>query len=292
MRVALLVGPAAGTGRAPLAAQELRLALVAGGAQVQVLLGRDRPEAMQLARDAVADGVDVLVAVGGDGTVHLALQALALSTALLGVLPAGTGNDLARALGVATEPQACARAVLDGAWTAVDAVRTGSQWWAGVLGTGFDAAVTERANRMRWPRGRRRYDLATLAELRTLRPQPLVLELDGRRLEVEALLVAVGGAPSYGGGMRVCPGARLDDGLLEVVVVGPLSRWQFVRLFPSVFRGTHIRHPSVTVHTARKIGIDGPPLPVYADGEPMGELPTTCTVVPGAVRVVGAHLGT
>jgi diacylglycerol kinase (ATP) len=188
---------------------------------------------------------------------------------------------------------ASTRLLVTGAVREVDAVRCGEAWWACVLGTGFDAAVNDRANRMRWPRGRRRYDLAILAELRSYKPRHFVLEIDGLRAEVDAMLVALGNAASYGGGMKVCPGAVLDDGLLDVVVVGPLTRRRFLRLFPRVFAGTHITDPSVTVYRGREVRLDGPPTATaYADGEPMGGLPLTSTVHPRALRVIGVPSGT
>ena len=174
----------------------------------------------------------------------------------------------------------------------VDAVQTDSGvWWACVLGAGFDAAVNDRANRMSWPRGRRRYDLAVVAELGSYRPLPFVLHLDGERVEADAMLVALGNAPSYGGGMKVCPGAVMDDGLLEVVIVGPMSRTTFLRLFPRVFTGRHVTHPSVQVRRAASVSLQAPSANAYADGEPLGALPITSTVHPGALRVVGARPG-
>jgi YegS/Rv2252/BmrU family lipid kinase len=286
--VALLVGPTSGTGGSAAAAARL-LELVPGA---WVLEARTRADAVTQAERAVDEGLDVLVAVGGDGTVHLALQAVAGSGTALAIVPTGTGNDLAVHLGVPTTPEGCAAAVLAGDVAAVDAVQVGEGWFACVLGTGFDAAVNERANAMRWPKGRRKYDLATVLELRTYRPQDLVLTLDGVRLEASVMLVALGNARSYGGGMRVCPGADLTDGLLDVVVVGPLSRRRFLRLFPRVFKGTHVTDPAVQVHRAREVVLEGPPLAVYADGEAFGHLPMTCRVVPGALRAVGARPGT
>lgn len=283
-----MVGPSSGKGRGPVESRALQELLP----RAVVLGGASREEALQRARQAVADGLDVLVAVGGDGTAHLALQAVAGTTTALAILPTGTGNDLATSLGVPTTAAATAQAVLAGDSTAVDAVRFGSSWFACILGTGFDAAVNERANRMRWPRGRRKYDLAILLELGTFRPQHLTLTLDGRREEHDVMLVALGNAQSYGGGMRMCPDADLTDGLLDVVVVGPLSRRRLVRLFPRLFKGTHVQDASVTVRRAREVVLEGPPLAVYADGEPVGRLPLTCRVEPGALRVIGARLGT
>ena len=289
-RVAVVVNPTAGKGRAAAAAARTRVALA--GDDVRELVGRDGAEALDLCRQAVADGVDVLVAVGGDGMAHLALQAVCGTACPLGIVPTGTGNDLARGLGLPLD-LAAAIGRLREPDVPVDAARTDAGvWWACVLGAGFDAAVNDRANRMSWPRGRRRYDLAIVAELRSYRPLPFVLTLDGEPREVEAMLVALGNAPSYGGGMKVCPGAVMDDGLLDVVVVGPMSRTTFLRLFPQVFAGRHVAHPSVQVFRAASVGLAAPHANAYADGEPLGALPLTSTVVPGALRVVGADPGT
>jgi diacylglycerol kinase (ATP) len=290
--MALVVNPTSGKGRSAAAAAVVQTRLEAAGITVERLVGTDGADAERLCRRAVAGGVDALVAVGGDGMVHLALQACAGTPTPLAIVPTGTGNDLARALDLPMrDPGASADLITGGAVRVVDAVRAGDVWWACVLGTGFDAAVNDRANRMRWPRGRRRYDLAILAELGSYRPGRFVVEVDGARSDVEAMLVAVGNAPSYGGGMHVCPGARLDDGLLEVVVVGPLSRRRFLRLFPKVFAGTHVSDPAVTVRTGREVRIEGS-ASAYADGERLGNLPITSTIVPGALRVIGVRSGT
>jgi diacylglycerol kinase (ATP) len=289
MNIALVVNPTSGKGRALAAADEVTAGLTAAGHVVDRLIGVDGSHAERLCRDAVTGGVDALVAVGGDGMAHLALQSCAGSATALGIVPTGTGNDLANALGLPRDDVAASTALLAaGSTRTIDAVRCGERWSACVLGTGLDGAVNDRANRMSWPRGRRRYDLAVLAELRTYRPGHFVLEIDGMRAEVDAMLVAIGNAPSYGGGMKVCPHAKLDDGLLDVVVVGPLTRRRFLRLFPQVFKGTHVADSSVTVYRGREVRLDGPSTATaYADGERMGSLPLTSTVHPGALRVIG-----
>jgi diacylglycerol kinase (ATP) len=146
--------------------------------------------------------------------------------------------------------------------------------------------VNERANRMSWPRGRARYNVAIAAELRTFRPVPFVLELDGQRWETEAMLVAVGNGASYGGGMKVCPGARMDDGLFDVTVLGPVSKLEFVRVFPRVYSGSHVDHPAVTVRRAKAVSLAAVGVTAYADGERVAMLPVTCDVVPGALQVL------
>ncbi len=166
----------------------------------------------------------------------------------------------------------------------------GERWFGTVLASGFDSRVNDRGNRMRFPTGRLRYDAALVAELAALRPIPYRLRLDdGPELSIEATLVAVGNGGSYGGGMRICAGARLDDGLFDVTVVGPCRRSTLLAVFPKVYRGTHLGHPLVTTHRAAKVTLRADGITGYADGEPLGPLPLTAETVPGAVRLLGAR---
>lgn len=285
-QVALLVNPTSGKGRGSRLLAPVAGLLRAGGVEVDVVVGRDGDEAFDLLRNRVARGVDAVVAVGGDGLVNIALQVLGGTGVPLGIVPAGTGNDIARALGLGLdEPERAIDHVLEGAPRAVDLGRASGRWFAAVLGSGFDSMVNERANRMTWPSGRSRYNLAILAELRSFRPLPFVLDLDGESWQTDAMLVAVGNGPSYGGGMLVCPGARLDDGLLDVTVLGPVSKAEFIRVFPTVFKGTHVDHPAVTVRQARRVTLASEDVTAYADGERVSVLPVTCEAVPGALQV-------
>jgi diacylglycerol kinase (ATP) len=291
--VALVVNPTAGRGRGAELVAPVVERLRTRGVSARVVTGADAAEAAELCRKAVADGVEALVSLGGDGMAHTALQAVAGTETPLAIIPAGTGNDLAVSTGLPADPLAAADLVAEGEVRALDAVLSpagdglgGDVWWACVLGAGFDAAVTERANRMRWPRGPRRYDLAILAELRVFRPHPFVLELDGVRVEHEAVFVAVGNGPSYGAGMRIAPDARLDDGLLDVTVVGAMSRRELVRMFPTVYKGTHVTHPAVSRHRARIVTLASPGQLAYVDGERLGQLPTCAECHPGALRLL------
>ena len=286
--------PCSGAGRGRAAAQAVLEVLTREGVAFDDVTGASAAASAQALADAVRAGVDAVVVCGGDGMVNLALNAVADTPVALGIVPAGTGNDIARELGLPTAAVAAAGAVATaltvGGRRRVDAVRCtgehGSRWFAGVLAAGFDAVVNERANGWSWPRGRARYPLAVARELPVFRERRYVLELDGVRLETGAMLVAVANAPAYGGGMRISPGSSFDDGLLDVVVVGPISRAGFVRVFPRVFSGRHVEHPQVSVHRARRVVVDSPGIVGYADGERFGPLPLACEAVPGALTLL------
>jgi diacylglycerol kinase (ATP) len=292
MDVAVLVSAAAGRGRARASSAAVVDALRAGGLTPHVLPATTGADAERQAAEAVADGAGAVVAVGGDGAAHAALQAVAGTATPLAVVPAGTGNDLALALGIPRDPVAAARAAAEdlaaGASRTVDAGRTGDRWWATVLCCGFDSAVTDRANRLRWPKGRRRYDVAILAELAALRPREVELVMDGERHTVPVTLVAIGNTSWYGGGMKVCPGADPGDGLFDVTVVGPMTRRQLIRSRPQLTSGTHVDNAAVRVHRAARVELASPGVTTYADGEPVAPLPAVAECVPGALRVVGA----
>jgi diacylglycerol kinase (ATP) len=289
--VGVLVSPSAGRGRGAALAADVLDAFRQAGFSPAVLPATTGPNAEEQARTAVAAGTRALVAVGGDGTVHAALQAVAGTPTPLAMIPAGTGNDLVRALGVPTDPAAAARAAAEdlaaGTARTLDAGRTGDRWWATVLCCGFDSAVSDRANRMRWPRGRRRYDVAVLAELARLRPRELTLVLDGVAQTLPVTMVVVGNTAWYGGGLKICPGADPADGLFDVTVVGATTRLELMRTKPLLMSGAHVDHPSVSVFRAARVELSGPFVTTYADGEPVAPLPAVAECVPGALTVVG-----
>uniref|UniRef100_UPI00351E78BC diacylglycerol kinase family protein n=1 Tax=Microcella sp. TaxID=1913979 RepID=UPI00351E78BC len=253
-------------------------------------------------------GVDALVVVGGDGMVNLGVELTAGTGIPLGIIPSGTGNDMARGLGIALDdPEAAVQgmlAALDRGPRVIDAARidlgaastggdgpiagpgAGSRRFACVLSAGFDAIVNERANRMRRPRGPSRYTIALLVELARLRPIDYRLVVDGVEHRERALLVSVGNNTSLGGGMKVTPAALLDDGLLDVMIVRPLSRLAFLRIFPRVFAGTHVTDPRVVTMRGRRIRIEAEGIVAYADGERIAPLPIDVEVEPGALRVL------
>jgi len=297
MDIALLANPSAGKGRRAGLLPVIVERLGAEGAVVDVLTGGTAANMAAQAQQAVERGTGAVVAMGGDGTVHLGLQAVAGTGVPFGIVPAGTGNDFAVRLGLPTDPldaaDAIAVALRDELRRPIDLARVHDQhgvsvWFGAVLAAGFDAFVNERANRMRWPKGPQRYNLAIFLELMTLKARRYRMSLDGTPSAFDSVLVAVGNTESYGGGFRIVPGADPADGLLDVVVAEPLGRLTLIRLRPRLRRGTHVLDRRVTTHRAHTIELAGEGITVYADGERICPLPITITCVPGALTLLGS----
>jgi len=291
--VAIAVNPSAGKGRAKALGVRTGELLQAAGYEVLDVTGETAAEAKDRATSAVASGIDALLVVGGDGMVNIGVNACAGTDTPLGIVGAGTGNDIAASLGLPVHDiEAAVRVVVGGVTRRIDAARRtdvavdGPQWFAGVLCGGFDAVVNERANGWAWPRGKMRYNLAIARELPVFKPLKYELELDGETWITEAMLVAVGNGPRYGGGMHITPDAAYDDGLLDVLVVGPLSVPRLLRVFPKVFSGSHTTHPAVTIRRARKVRLSTDDVVAYADGERFGPLPIEVEVVPASLTVL------
>lgn len=246
-------------------------------------------ESERSASAAVAAGCRRLVAVGGDGLVRIAVRAVAETETVLGIVPQGTGNDFARALGLLDGKldDHVRRALEPG--VAVDAMRTDHGWVASVATMGFAGDVTARANGLRWPTGQQRYTVATLLQLPRLRKLRATIEIDGVVHDADTTMLSVGNTAYFGGGMKICPDSRPDDGRLQIVVIGAVGKGTFLRVFPKVFGGSHVDHPDVTVHTASAVTVaSDQPITMWADGDELGPLPVTCEAVAGALRVAGA----
>ncbi|MBG6096275.1 diacylglycerol/lipid kinase family protein [Nocardioides luteus] len=286
-QIALLANPTAGRGNADQILDAVTARLAASGAEVEHLISDDADHALELARKAAADGVDTVVTLGGDGMVHVAVQALAGTEVSLGVVPLGTGNDFARALGIPTgDPLAAADVVVRDDPRRIDLGRSVDSWFATVLAAGFDAAVNERANAMRWPHGDLRYTLAALSVIRSWTPVPYRLEIDGVVREQEAMLLAIANTESYGGGLRIAAGCDPADGLLDAILIKPVSRLEFLRVFPGVRQAKHLTHPAFERIRARRITASAPGVIAYSDGERLGPLPLEVECVPSALGVL------
>jgi diacylglycerol kinase (ATP) len=243
---------------------------------------------------ALDAGSDALVVVGGDGMANLGIDLVAGRRIPLGIVPSGTGNDLADGLGIPVRDTEAAIAFLLDALQreprTIDAgtIRHGelTTWFGCVVSAGFDATVNERANLMTRPRGRSRYIIALLRELATLAPRPYRIHADGRLIEVDAMLVSVANNRSLGGGMLIVPDADLADGRLDLFIVERMSPLRFLRMFPKVFRGEHTSLPEVSILPVSSVRIEAEDVVAYADGERIGPLPIEVTVVPGSLRVL------
>jgi diacylglycerol kinase (ATP) len=290
-RITLVVNPSAGKGRAQEWLPQVAGRLRDSGHELEILLSRDFAEAEAMTEYAVASS-DILAVMGGDGMMHLGVNSCARQRLLggdtvLGMIPAGTGNDLCRGIGLSPDdPLAAATTIAAGHVRHIDLAKAHGRYIGAVMATGFDALVNRRANEMPWPKGSMRYPLATMAELRVFSPLQYRLTIDGEVRELEAMLVAVGNTSSYGGGMQVCPQADPTDGLLDVTIIHPVGPVKLLRLLPQMYSGRFARDGCVEQLRAREILVDGPGLVGFGDGEMIGAAPLRITSVPGALPVL------
>lgn len=299
-RVVVAINPSASFGATRAVGPAVVQTLRALGHDVTSLQEPDYESLLRTARAAVKTKPDGFIVVGGDGMVNLGTNLVVGTKVPLGIVPSGTGNDMARSLGLPFDNTEAAvdalgealqhpARIIDAARIAYVDDETGrpaERWFACALSAGFDSTVNERANLMQHPKGASRYIIALGIELAKLKPYHYTLTLDGTETTVDAVMVSIGNGVSLGGGMKITPDAELDDGLLDVLIVKPLSRLNFVRIFPSVFKGTHVRHPKVSILRAKNVRIAGEGVVVYGDGERIGPAPVDVQVVPGALRVL------
>ncbi len=285
----------AGGGRAARHARAALRALNDAGFACRLVLPASAEDSTRMAAQAVAAGARAVIACGGDGTVHTVLQALVGADVPLGILAGGSGDDIAASLGMSTgDPAATSawlvEALAGGRTRAVD-VGTAmtadglSRYFLSVLCTGFDASVNERANTLT-RLGRQRYNVALVRELASFKPLKYRVRIDDAETVLDAMLLSIGNGPQFGGGMRICPDASMDDGMLDVIVLAAVTRVTLLRVFPTVYRGTHVHHPAVSTFRARTVHVEAPGQVAYADGERIGPLPVEVTVRPGALPVL------
>ncbi|MHA7142300.1 diacylglycerol kinase family protein [Arthrobacter sp. Sr33] len=298
MKLLVAVNPTAGAGAAKKAASAAVTSLIALGHEVTVLAGPSYATLVDRVSSAVAErSPDALVVVGGDGMVQLGANVLAGTTVPLGIVATGTGNDVARTLGLPLrDPEAAALVIhealpgpphwMDLGRISRDQDGAGVLWFAGACSAGFDAIVNARANTWSWPRGKSRYTLAVLRELAVFRPIGYRLVIDGSAESTAAMLVSVANGRSIGGGMKITPDALCDDGLLDLLVVSAVSRLRLIAMLPRLFAGTHVSHPAVRIEKVRSVRVEVAGLTVFADGEPVGPAPVQIDVVPRALRVL------
>lgn len=296
-KIGLLVNPTSGGGRGRNLAATAIKQFEAAGIQVVDFSAETAERAGELASAAASAGhIDALVVAGGDGTVHLGVNICADADLPLGVIAIGTGNDIARTLGLPVlDERAAIGAIIEtlARPRAIDLVhaKTSSSefWFAGTASAGFDALVNARANRWSWPKGPIKYQLAMLYELASFRSIDYRVIIDGEPREFSAMLCAVANAPAFGGGMLIVPDAEIVDGKLELFIVHKISRLELIKIFPKVYSGAHIGHSAVEIIKAENVTIESANMPIYSDGEFVGRAPLSASIHPGKLKVIGAR---
>ena len=226
--------------------------------------------------------VEGVISVGGDGLAHLILQVTVPRHIPFAIIPAGTGNDIVRTLGWSLDNiQSQLDRVTSTKAEPIDLGNVDSEWFAAILSTGFDSIVNERANRLKWPKGPQRYNVAIARELPRFTPIEYEITTDTGTFTTKAMLIAIGNGRSYGGGMLVCPQAHMNDGLFDVMILEPVSKLEFLKVFPKVYSGSHLSHPKVSTFRTKKISIHADAV-AYADGERIGAAPISAECIPSA----------
>ena len=282
---ALVINPVAGQGKGATVGTYVAGYLNSRGIKYEIIIGRsglDQADSLQRFLDRNPDCSGV-IAVGGDGLLHLVLQKITPAQVPLALIPAGTGNDFVRTLGWSPgDVDTILQTVLSEKPQSVDLGLVDGEWFAAILSTGFDSIVNEKANTMSWPKGPMKYNVAIAIELPRFAPRHYEIVLDDRTISTQAMLIAVANGRSYGGGMLVCPHADIADGYFDVMVLHPVSKLEFIKVFPRVFKGTHITHPAVEIVRSKSVKISSEAV-AYADGERIGQLPVSAQCISGAL---------
>ena len=279
----LAINPSSGQGKGAIFAQRVTSHLSSKAIEYQVL-SADNAQTLRVELERTLDSgnYEGILSIGGDGLAHLVLQVAVPRSIPFAVIPAGTGNDIVRTLGWSlTDLNAYLERILSTPPSAIDLGNVDSEWFAAILSTGFDSIVNERANRLSWPQGPQRYNVAIALELPKFNPIEYEIVMDSITITTEAMLIAVGNGRSYGGGMLVCPHAQVNDGLFDVMILEPVSKLEFLKVFPKVFSGSHLSHPAVKTYRTQKISISADAV-AYADGERIGRAPVSAECIASA----------
>jgi len=277
----VVVNPKAGLGAAASLATQVVGFLQSREITYRMISPNSAAETKALVAESLRNGEATrLLSIGGDGLFHLLLQFAIEFKVPLAIVPGGTGNDFYRTLGWFDHDLTdYLEHLISTAPTLVDVGVVDGEYFGAVLSSGFDSVVNERANKMKWPKGPAKYNAAIVLEFPKIQPIEFKIFADEKILKVEAMLIAIGNGNSYGGGMRVCPDAVLNDGLFDIMILHPVSKLEFIKVFPTVYKGTHVEHPQVEVIRAKAIRIESSAV-AYADGERIGQLPVQVESLP------------
>lgn len=293
IKIVVILNPTSGRGRGEAKRNSLiRLmdsAAKASSKQTnwEILQTSSRGDATRLAKVSANEGADVVAAAGGDGTCGEVVNGIAGTGATFGVIPVGTGNDFARTIGVYGSMETAVDILFSDHSRMVDLGRIGDHWFLNVAGCGFDAKVAERVNQgYRYLNDSMAYIAGVFQTLISFKSPHFKLTMDSSTYESDGMLCTIANAPSYGGGMKVAPNARIDDGVLDICFLNKTGRFEFLRAFPRVFRGTHVTHPKVRMFRVKRGRVEAtPPMPILVDGEVIGETPVDFEVVPRALKI-------
>lgn len=279
----IAINPHSGNGRGATVAAHVTQFLASRDISYQAMAAASAEELSHLLTKELATKIyQGVIAVGGDGLAHLVLQVCVPHHIPFAVVPAGTGNDFVRTLGWSLDDvEPLLHRITSSEPSPIDLGNVDSEWFGAILSTGFDSVVNERANRLSWPKGPQRYNLAIALELPRFTPIEYEITCDSKTFTTKAMLVAIGNGKSYGGGMNVCPQAQIHDGLFDVVILEPVSKVEFIKVFPTVYSGAHITHPKVKSLRAKKVTISAKAV-AYADGERIGPAPISAECVKDA----------
>ncbi|MCX6440731.1 MAG: YegS/Rv2252/BmrU family lipid kinase [Actinobacteria bacterium] len=283
---ALLINPISGSGKGATVGSRVAEFLLTHDVEFSVVTGESAAALIENLGDFISrfPNCDGVIAVGGDGLLHCALQILTPAQIPIAMIPAGTGNDFVRTLGWPLDDfDEYLTRIISTPSQPMDLGLVEERWFGAILSTGFDSIVNEKANSMKWPKGPSKYNVAIAIELPRFKPRHYEITLDDREISVQAMLIAVANGRSYGGGMLVCPQADIHDGLFDVMVLHPVSKLEFLKVFPRVFKGTHITHPAVEIVRSKNVTIRAKAV-AYADGERLGDTPLTAECVNGALQ--------
>ena len=273
----LAINPTSGQGRGTTVGQEVSNFLASRNIEYRIITGANALSLQENLKGSAA-GARGIIAVGGDGLLHMCLQIAVQYAIPLATIPAGTGNDFVRTLGWNPDkPLEPLWAALNNEATSIDLGNVDGEYFGAIASTGFDSVVNERANKLKWPKGPAKYNVAMAIELPKFQPINYSFKIDGKSYQREAMLIAAGNGKSYGGGMLVCPDADIADGFLDLMILNPVSKREFVQIFPSVYKGKHVEHPQVEIIRAKEITIEAEAI-CYADGERIGPMPAHITV--------------
>ena len=277
---AIAINPTSGHGRGIAVGEKVVSFFAAHTLDYQVFSGHSADDLKtSLEKFLDSQPCEGIVSVGGDGLAHLILQLAVPRNIPFAVMPAGTGNDIVRSLGWSLDDiDGYLERVISVPPAPIDLGNVDSEWFAAILSTGFDSVVNEKANSLSWPKGPQRYNVAIAMELPKFNPLEYEITVDTHSFTTKAMLIAIGNGRSYGGGMYVCPQAQMHDGLFDVMILEPVSKIEFLKVFPKVYSGSHITHPQVKIIRTKRITLVANAI-AYADGERIGPAPISAECV-------------